>query len=133
MVIDKRILDELSSQAKTSPRLRMAYDLRTTSDDNSQRMLSAIEPGTQVPIHRHWETTETILCVRGHFLEYLYDENGNLTDEIDMIPGGNIVSVPVGQWHNIKSLESGTVMFEAKDGAYKPLDEDEILEVKNEE
>lgn len=130
MVIDKRILDDLTEQAKVNPRLRMAYDLRTTPDDNSQRMLSAIEPGTQVPIHRHWKTTETILCVRGHFLECLYDENGNLTDEIDMIPGGNIVSVPVGQWHNIKSLESGTVMFEAKDGPYEPCPPEDIFNIE---
>ena len=127
MIIDKKILDELTEQAKASERLRMAYDLRTTPDDGSQRMLSAIEPGTQVPIHRHRNTSETVLCIRGHFKQLLYDEAGNVTDEIDMLPGGCIVNIPVGQWHNIQSLESGTIMFECKDGAYRPFSDEDIL------
>ena len=97
MVIDQKLLDDLTAQAKASSRLRMAYDLRNTPEDNSQRMLNAIEPGTEIPIHRHRDTSETILCVRGHFQECLYDDNGNLTEVIDMLPGGVIVNVPIGQ------------------------------------
>ena len=77
MIIDKKILDELTERAKKSPRLRMNYDLRTTPDVQSQRMLNALEPGTVLPIHRHKETSETVVCVRGHFEEYLYSENDN--------------------------------------------------------
>ena len=93
-------------------------------------MLNALEPGTVMPVHRHLGSSETVICVRGHFEEYLYDENGVLIETIDMRPGGALVNVPAGQWHNLKSLESGTVLFEAKDGPWKPLGEREIMEGK---
>ncbi len=128
MIITNRLLDELTGKAKTSPRLRLGMDLRNTPEDNSQRMLNALEPGTVMPIHRHKETSETCVCVRGHFEEYFYDENGNLTDTIDMVPGGVVLNIEAGQWHSLKCLESGTVLFEAKDGPYRPLEEDEILQ-----
>ena len=127
MVIDKNVLDELTASAKVSPRLRMNFDLRNSSEDGSQRMLNAIEPGTEVPIHRHWNSSETVLCVRGHFQEFLYDDAGNLEEVIDMVPGGAIVNVPIGKWHNLRSMESGTILFEAKHGKYEPLKEDDIL------
>ena len=130
MVITQAILDELSRQAQASPRLRANLDLRNTPEDLSQRMLNAIEPGTVMPIHRHRGSSETCVCVRGHFEEFFYDENGNLTDTIDMVPGGAILNIERGQWHSLRSLESGTVLFEAKDGPYHPLAEDEIMEVK---
>ena len=91
-------------------------------------MLNAIEPGTIMPIHRHLASSETVICIRGHFEECLYDENGVLIETIDMRPGGDFVNVPAGQWHNLKSLESGTVLFEAKDGAYEPLGEGDVME-----
>ena len=146
MIIDKKILDELTERAKKSPRLRMNYDLRTTPDVQSQRMLNALEPGTVLPIHRHKETSETVVCVRGHFEEYLYTENDNanvnvnanlnpndngrlvLTEVVDMVPGGVVLNIPAGQWHSLKCLESGTVLLEAKDGAFRPLDDDEVFQ-----
>ncbi len=127
MIIDKKILDELTLQAKNSPRLRQAMDLRNSSEDGSQRMLNALEPGTVMPIHRHKDTSETCVCIRGHFEEYFYDEKGNLADTIDMVPGGTVLNIEAGQWHSLKCLESGTVLLEAKDGVYRPLDEDEIF------
>ena len=127
MNITQALLDTLTEQAKASPRLRMNYDLRNSDKDQSQRMLNAIEPGTVMPIHRHCKSSETCVCVRGHFVEYFYDENGNLTDTIDMLPGGTILNIEKGQWHSLKCLESGTVLLEAKDGAYAPLSEDEIM------
>lgn len=126
MIIDTRILDELTEKAKASPRLRMNYDLRNSSEDQSQRMLNALEPGTVMPIHRHVNTSETIVCIRGHFEEYFYDESGNLTDTIDMVPGGVVLNVEAGQWHSLRCLESGTILLEAKDGKYEPLTEEEI-------
>lgn len=129
MKITQAILDQLTEQAKASPRLRMNMDLRNSADDQSQRMLNAIEPGSPLPIHRHRHTSETVFCVRGHFKQCMYNDEGVMTEEIDMVPGGNIVNVPVGQWHNILSLESGTVLFEAKDGPYQPLSPDDIMEV----
>ena len=128
MVIDKKILDELSAEAKASERLRCNLDLRNSADDQSQRMLNALEPGTVMPIHRHKGSSETCICIRGHFEEYFYDEQGNLTDTIDMVPGGVVLNIEKGQWHSLKCLESGTVLLEAKDGVYRPLDEDEKME-----
>ena len=127
MKITKQILDSLTEQAKSSPRLRMNYDLRNSAEDQSQRMLNALEPGTDMPIHRHRSTSETVVCIRGHFEEYFYDEKGNLTETIDMVPGGVVLNIEAGQWHSLKSLESGTVLLEIKDGAYKPLEPEDIL------
>lgn len=128
MIITKDILDNLTEQAKKNPRLRQSLDLRNSADDQSQRMLNALEPGTVMPIHRHKRTSETCVCIRGHFEEYFYDEDGNLTDTIDMIPSGVVLNIEKGQWHSLKCLESGTVLFEAKDGAYEPLEAEDILE-----
>ena len=127
MIIDPQALDELTARAKDSPRLRMNLDLRNSPADQSQRMLNAIEPGTVLPIHRHRSTSETAVCLRGHFEEYFYDEEGRLADTIDMVPGGTIINIPAGQWHNLESLESGTVLLEVKDGAYEPIGEEDIL------
>ena len=126
MIIDNKILDELTAKAKENPRLRCNLDLRNSADDQSQRMLNALEPGTVMPIHRHKGSSETCVCIRGHFEEYFYDEHGNLTDTIDMVPGGVVLNIEKGQWHSLKCLESGTVLLEAKDGSYHPLKEDEI-------
>ncbi len=126
MIIDSTIYELLTNKAKASIKLRSNFDLRNASNDHSQRMLNALEPGTKLPIHRHKETSETCVCIRGHFEEYFYDEKGNLTETVDMVPGGVILNIEAGQWHSLKCLESGTVLLEAKDGADRPLDEDEI-------
>ena len=105
----------------------MNLDLRNSPADQSQRMLNAIEPGTILPIHRHRTSSETVACLRGHFVEYFYDTEGRQTDAIDMVPGGTIINIPIDQWHNLVSLESGTVLLECKDGAYEPLGEDDIM------
>ena len=116
-------MDSLSQQAKESPRLRQAFDLRTTPNDSSQRILNAVEPGTILPIHRHRGSTETIVVLRGKVVQHYYDDNGNKTASFELAPGSAQVgmSVPVGQWHALESLEEGSVIFECKDGAYQPL------------
>ena len=129
MIITKDILDELTEKAKASPRLRCNLDLRNSADDQSQRMLNALEPGTIMPIHRHKSSSETCVCVRGHFEEYFYDTEGRLTETVDMVPGGVVLNIEKGQWHSLKCLESGTVLFEAKDGPYQPLSPEDIMEV----
>ncbi len=126
MVIDNKILDELSAKAKASERLRCNLDLRNSAEDKSQRMLNALEPGTVMPIHRHKGSSETCVCIRGHFEEYFYDSEGRLTEVVDMVPGGVVLNIEKGQWHSLKCLESGTVLLEAKDGVYHPLEEDEV-------
>ena len=128
MVIDKELLDELTEAAKVNPRLRQAMDLRNIPEDLSQRMLNALEPGTVMPIHRHLGSSETCVCVRGHFEEYFYDDEGNLTETIEMVPGGSVLNIEKGQWHSLKCLESGTILLEAKDGKYVPLSPEELFE-----
>ena len=127
MIVDQNILEELTARAKASPRLRMNMDLRNSPEDQSQRMLNAIEPGTVLPIHRHRTSSETVVCLRGHFREFFYDADGRLTDTIDMVPGGNLINIPTGQWHSLESLVSGTVLLECKDGPWEPLEEEDIF------
>ena len=119
MIITQEILDKLSAKAKESPRLRCNLDMRNSAADQSQRMLNALEPGKVMPIHKR--SSETCICLRGHFEEYFYDAEGRLTDTIDMVPDGVVLNIEKGQWHSLKCLESGTVLFEAKDGAYRPF------------
>ena len=130
MVITKAILDKLTEEAKTSPRLRMNLDLRNSAEDQSQRMLNAIEPDSPLPIHRHKHTSETVVCLRGRLVEEFYDElERTCTDRIELTPNGPIalVNVPAGQWHTVRALESGTVLLECKDGPWEPLGEEDIL------
>ena len=130
MVITQAILDNLTAQAKASPRLRMNMDLRNGTEDCSQRMLNAIEPGSPMPIHRHKYTSETVVCLRGRIVEEFYDELERIcTDRIELTPGGPnfLVNVPAGQWHTVRALESGSVLLECKDGKYEPLGLEDIL------
>jgi len=129
MLIDKELLDNLTAQAKESPRLRMNLDLRDSADDQSQRMLNAIEPGTVLPIHRHRRSSETMVMLRGKGRWNYYDDNGNLTESFVVSADDDIrgLSVPKGQWHNSESLESGTIILECKEGPWTPLTEEDIL------
>lgn len=124
-------MDDLSAQAKANPRLRQAFDLRTTSEDSSQRILNAVEPGTVLPIHRHRGSTETIVVLRGKVVQHYYNDEGEKIASYELAPNSAQVamSVPVGQWHALESLEEGSVIFECKDGAYAPLSEEDILQV----
>lgn len=129
MVISQELLEKLTAAAKTSPRLRMNYDLRNSEEDGSQRMLNAIEPGSPLPIHRHQHSSETVVCLRGRLQEIFYDEKGEQTEVIELAPGGDCVAlnIPIGQWHTVRVLESGTVILECKDGAYEPLGAEDVL------
>ena len=129
MIVDKAILDELTAQAKASPRLRMNLDLRNGPEDQSQRMLNALEPGTVMPIHRHRSSTETVVILRGKIQWVFYDENGKETERVTLDANGwpRMLNVERDRWHSLVCLESGSVLFECKDGAYRPLEEDEIL------
>lgn len=99
MVIDKFLLDNLSAQAKSSPRLRQNYDLRNSEVGHSQRMLNALEPGTVIPIHRHRNTSERICLVRGKMVKRLYDATDNVTDEFVMDSMGSVTEPVEGMSH----------------------------------
>ena len=132
MKITQALLDELTAAAKASPRLRMNMDLRNSAEDGSQRMLNAIEPGSPLPIHRHRKTSETVVCLRGRLQEVFYSDAGEVSEVIDLRPGGDCVAlnIPVGQWHTVRVFESGTVILECKDGAYEPLGEEDVMELR---
>ncbi len=128
--ITQTLLDKLTEQAKSSPRLRMNMDLRNSPEDKSQRMLNAIEPGSPMPIHRHRNTSETVACLRGRLVWEFYDVLERIcTETIEVSPNGPVVAinVPAGQWHTVRALESGTVIMEVKDGPYEPMGEEDIL------
>ena len=130
MKITQAILDKLTEEAKASPRLRLNLDLRNSADDQSQRMLNAIEPGSVIPIHRHQKTSETVVCLRGRLVEEYYDELERIcTEAIELSPNGPVVAlnIPAGQWHTVHALESGTVIMEVKDGPYEPIQDADIL------
>ena len=132
MKITQAILDKLTEEAKASPLLRMNLDLRNSADDQSQRMLNAIEPGSSLPIHRHRSTSETVVCLRGRLVWEFYDElERRCTEAIELSPGGQVVAlnVPAGQWHTVRALESGSVILEMKNGPYEPLGEEDMMAV----
>ena len=130
MIINKELLDELTEKAKASPRLRANFDLRNSPDDKSQRMLNAIEPDSVILIHRHRKSSETVVCLRGRVVEEYYDDLERIcTDAIELRPDGQTVAlnIPAGQWHTLRSLESGSVILEVKDGKFEPIADVDIL------
>lgn len=130
MKVTQALLDKLTAQAKESPRLRMNLDLRNGPEDQSQRMLNAIEPGSPLPIHRHQKTSETVVCLRGRLVWEFYDELERIcTETVELSPNGPVVAlnIPAGQWHTVKALESGSVILEMKEGPYEPQSDEDIL------
>ena len=117
--IDKKLINDLFDKAVVSDRKRMNYDLRTSSNDGSQRMLNALLPGTSVPVHRHPRSNENVLLLQGKLVEVIYDVAGNESERIHLDPSvGNFgCVVPAGAWHTVEVLEP-SVIFEAKDGKY---------------
>ena len=129
MIIDQKILDDLSAQAKVSPRLRMNLDLRNSPSDGSQRMLNALEPGTVMPIQRHRTSSETVVIIRDKIQWVFYDDYGNETERVTLDATGELrcLNVEKGRWHSLECLESGSVLFECKDGAYEPQGEKDMI------
>lgn len=147
MLIDNILLDSLLEQACASERLRMNKDMRTSVDDTSQRMLNALQPGTVVPIHRHRETSETVICLKGRLIEIIYEEvieflhdetshTGEVLKKRSMrevsrhllcpVEGLYGIQIPAGAWHTIEVLEP-SVIFEAKNGAFAPASPEDMF------
>ena len=131
MLLNQELLNTLTAQAQASPRLRQNYDLRNTPNDHSQRMLNALEPGTVLPIHRHLGTSESVAMLRGKAVWTYYDDQGQVTGQYLIEAGGENLGivVPIGRWHSLECLESGTVLLVCKDGAYEPLSAKELLKI----
>ncbi|MDK2942543.1 MAG: hypothetical protein PWP56_2056 [Acetobacterium sp.] len=129
MLIDENLLDKVTVQAMASDRLRMNYNLHDSLEAKAQRLLNALEPGTVLPVHRHRHTAETYIVLRGCIKVLFYNDDGVLTGEFLVHPDVKVygVHIPAGQWHTLEVLESGTVIFEVKDGPYAPLQPEDIL------
>ena len=129
MFINNEFINTLLAQAKESSRLRQHYDLRNSAADTSQRMLNALLPGTEVPIHRHEETAETVVCLMGKLEEVMYEEIQDSSGErtfreisrqlLSPQEGLYGMQIPAGVWHTVHVIEP-SVIFEAKDGVYIP-------------
>ena len=132
MILDGELFDEILGRAVESPRHRMHYDLPTSQSDTSQRMLNVLMEDTVIPIHRHNGTSETVVVLRGAVREDFFDENGNKTAEFTLVAGSDCVGVqvPRGQYHTVVCLKNGSVIFEAKDGAYDPRSTEDILHLQ---
>lgn len=129
MIIDNSLLNTVSAQAKESPRLRMNFNFHEAMDSKAQRLLNALEIGTDLAIHRHRHTAETYLLLRGKIRVMFYNDDKTETESfmLDPISGNYGVHIPAGQWHTLEVLESDSVIFEVKDGPYTPLGEGDLL------
>lgn len=128
-LIDKSLLDTVTSGAKESNRLRMNYNFHDSLDAPCQRLLNALEPETIVPIHRHQHTSETYILLRGKLRMMFYNDDKEIIEETILSPdSANYgIHIPAGVWHAMEVLASGTVIFETKDGPYVPIQECDIL------
>jgi cupin fold WbuC family metalloprotein len=128
-IIDKKLLDKVSDKAKSNVRLRMNHNLHPSLDSNAQRLLNALEPGTVIPIHRHSDTSETYVILRGSLNMLLFNDKKELTARVELNPlkGKYGIDLPKNQWHTLEVLETGTIIFEVKDGPYKALEPIDVL------
>ena len=131
MVIDEKLLDEVSAQAQASPRLRMNYNFHQSLEDKCHRMLNAVEPGTDIPIHRHPDKDESFVILRGKVRSTTYNDDGSVIDSVILSHEDGIygVDIPKGVWHKLESLEPASVIFECKEGPYVPHEVEGILEI----
>lgn len=130
-IIDNNLLDRVSVEAKESPRLRKNYNFHQSLEDKCHRFLNAVEPGTVVEIHRHPAKDESFVLLRGRVVVNTFNDDGSLKESVELSPseGKFGVNIPKGIWHNIESLEAGSVFFECKEGPYASHDQEGILEL----
>ena len=131
-IIDKNLLDKVSSAAKESPRLRMNYNFHRSLDELCHRMLNALEPGTEIPIHRHPEKDETFVILRGKVRSTTYNDDGTVIESVVLCQEDGVygVDIPKNVWHKLEAIES-SVIFECKLGPFVPHEVEGVLEVKS--
>jgi cupin fold WbuC family metalloprotein len=131
-IINQQLLNQLSVSASENPRLRMNHNLHESLDSPVQRLLNALEPGTELPIHRHQHTDETYILLRGNIKVIFYNDSGEKTETFELNPKSENygVHIPKGQWHTLEVLEAGSVIFEVKEGPYAPIKPEDVLLIK---
>lgn len=129
MLLKSKILDETTQKAKESPRLRMNYNLHESFEDSVQRMFNALEPGTVVPIARHQTCAETLIILRGRLRVLIYNDNKEIIEDVIISPSSENIGyhIPKGAWHQVQSLEEGTICFETREGPYAPVADEDLL------
>lgn len=131
-IIDQALVDKVSSEAKSSPRLRMNYKFHQSLEDKCHRMLNAVEPESDIPIHRHPDKDESFVVLRGKVRSTTYKDDGTVIESVVLSQEDGLygVDIPKGVWHKLESLESGSVVFECKEGPFVPHEEEGILVVE---
>ena len=128
-IINLELLNLITTKAKESPRLRMNYNFHKSPESKAQILLNAMEPGTRLLIHRHKNTSETYILLKGSLKVLFYSENHELLSCYELNPanGAYGVAIPAGQWHTVEVFETGTVIFEVKEGPYTPITGEDTL------
>ena len=131
-IISESVLNGVSSQAKSSPRLRMNYNFHQSLEYKCHRMLNAVEPGTDIPIHRHPTKDESFVVLRGKVRSTTYNDDGSVIESVVLSQEDGLygVDIPKGVWHKLESLESGSVIFECKEGPFVEHEVEGILTVQ---
>ena len=131
MIIDTELLDKVSEQAKASPRLKMNYNFHRSLDELCHRFINAVEPGTEVPIHKHPMKDETFVILRGKVRVTTHRDDGSIIEDVVLCAdeGRYGVNIPKGVWHTIEALEPGSCIFECKQGPFVEHEVDGILEL----
>ena len=129
MKLDKQLFDSVAKLSAESPRLRMNYDLRDSEEEDGQRMLNVLLPGTKSAIHRHTDTSEVVVCIYGSAIERFYDDEGNETEMVLMTAGSDCLGVVVeqGRYHSLEAATEMGVIMEAKAHRYHPFKTEDIL------
>ena len=131
-IIDATLLDKVSAEAKTSPRLRMNYNFHQSLEDKCHRFLNAVEPGTVVPIHRHPAKDESFVILRGKVRVTTHNDDGSVIESVVLSQEDGLygVDIPKNVWHNVECLESGSVFFECKEGPFVPHEEEGVMRLQ---
>lgn len=129
MIIDDRLLDDITARAEESPRLRMNYNLHDSLEAKAQRLINVLLPGTVIPIHRHRHTAETYAILRGRMMVVFYNDLGAQTERylLDPVLGNYGVHIPAGQWHAVEIIEPSAIL-EVKDGPYTPISPEDTMD-----
>ena len=131
-IIDEKLIEKVTEEAKASPRLRKNYNFHKSLSEKCHRFLNALEPGTQIPVHHHPTKDETVIILKGKVRVTTYNDDGEVIQScvISQEDGVYGVDIPKNTWHGVECLEP-SILFECKEGPFVEHEVDGILEIKN--